>query len=68
VTHDGGRELRKNALGCIERFKRFFHGMLKEGVYLAPSAFEAGFVSSAHSDADLATTLDTAGRVFATLK
>jgi len=52
----------------IERFKRFFHGMLKEGVYLAPSAFETGFVSSAHSDADIAATLDAAGQVFATLK
>ncbi|MBI5612408.1 MAG: glutamate-1-semialdehyde 2,1-aminomutase [Gammaproteobacteria bacterium] len=51
----------------IERFKRFFHGMLKEGVYLAPSAFEAGFVSSAHNDADLASTLDAAARVFTTL-
>ena len=52
----------------IERFKRFFHGMLKEGVYLAPSAFEAGFVSSAHGDADITATLDASGRVFATLK
>ena len=52
----------------IERFKRFFHGMLNAGVYLAPSAFEAGFVSSAHSDADIAATLDAAGRAFATLK
>jgi glutamate-1-semialdehyde 2,1-aminomutase len=52
----------------VERFKRFFHGMLNEGVYLAPSAFEAGFVSSAHCDADIAVTLDAAGRVLATLK
>ncbi len=52
----------------IARFKRFFHGMLEEGVYLAPSAFEAGFVSIAHSEADLAATLDAAGRVLATLK
>lgn len=52
----------------IERFKKFFHGMLNEGVYLAPSAFEAGFVSSAHSDADIAATLEAAGRVFARLK
>ncbi len=48
-------------------FKRFFHGMLERGVYLAPSAFEAGFVSAAHSDADLAQTLDAAGEVFETL-
>jgi glutamate-1-semialdehyde 2,1-aminomutase len=41
-------------------FNRFFHGMLQRGVYLAPSAFEAGFISSAHSDQDLADTLDAA--------
>ncbi len=50
-----------------ERFKRFFHGMLQEGVYLAPSAFEAGFVSSAHSRADLDATIAAAGKVLATL-
>lgn len=47
-----------------DRFKRFFHAMLKQGVYLAPSAFEAGFVSAAHSDADIEKTLDIAGEVF----
>ncbi|MHA6206017.1 glutamate-1-semialdehyde 2,1-aminomutase [Dyella soli] len=41
-------------------FNRFFHGMLERGVYLAPSAFEAGFVSSAHGEQDLADTLDAA--------
>ncbi|MGY3041154.1 glutamate-1-semialdehyde 2,1-aminomutase [Rhodanobacter sp. TND4EL1] len=41
-------------------FNRFFHGMLKRGVYLAPSAFEAGFMSSAHSDQDIADTLEAA--------
>lgn len=41
-------------------FNRFFHGMLERGVYLAPSAFEAGFLSSAHSDEDLAATLEAA--------
>jgi len=41
-------------------FNRFFHGMLKRGVYLAPSAFEAGFISSAHSDQDIADTLQAA--------
>ncbi len=50
-----------------ERFRRFFHGMLEEGVYLAPSAFEAGFVSSAHSDEDLQATIDAAGRVLSRL-
>ncbi len=54
------------AIACdVERFKAFFHGMLAEGVYLAPSAFEAGFMSSAHSDAEIAATIDAAQRVFA---
>jgi len=58
----------KQATTChIERFRKFFHGMLAEGVYLAPSAYEAGFVSSAHSDTDITTSVDAAGRVFATL-
>jgi glutamate-1-semialdehyde 2,1-aminomutase len=42
----------------VERFKRFFHAALERGVYLAPSAFEAGFVSSAHSDSDIEETLN----------
>lgn len=50
-----------------ERFKKFYHGMLDEGVYLAPSAYEAGFVSSAHTDEDIAKTLDAAEKVFARL-
>lgn len=50
-----------------ERFKRFYHGMLDEGVYLAPSAFEAGFVSKAHTDADLESTIASAKKVFAIL-
>ncbi len=54
--------------GCdIERFRRFYHGMLDAGVYLAPSAFEAGFVSSAHSDAVIDETVECAARVFAAL-
>ena len=54
--------------GCnIERFQKFYHGMLDEGVYLAPSAYEAGFVSSAHSDEDITNTLNAAERVFARL-
>ena len=48
-----------------ERFKVFFHGMLSGGVYLAPSAFEAGFVSSAHSLEDLDATVSAASSVFA---
>jgi len=59
----------RQATACnIERFRKFFHGMLARGVYLAPSAFEAGFVSAAHSEADIAATLDAAEAVFATLK
>ncbi|MGE5090218.1 MAG: glutamate-1-semialdehyde 2,1-aminomutase [Candidatus Levyibacteriota bacterium] len=50
-----------------ERFNRFFHAMLDAGIYLAPSAYEAGFVSAAHSDADIAQTVDAAGRVFESL-
>lgn len=50
-----------------ERFKQFFHLMLEEGVYLAPSAFEAGFLSTAHTEADIAATLAAAERSFAKL-
>ncbi len=50
-----------------DRFKLFFHGMLTEGVYLAPSAFEAGFVSAAHTEEQIQRTLDSAERVFAQL-
>lgn len=50
-----------------ERFKKFYHGMLAEGVYLAPSSYETGFVSSAHSDEDIEKTLDAAEKVFLTL-
>ncbi|MBL3598729.1 MAG: glutamate-1-semialdehyde 2,1-aminomutase [gamma proteobacterium endosymbiont of Lamellibrachia anaximandri] len=51
-----------------ERFKQFFHAMLDRGVYLAPSSYEAGFVSAAHSDADLQATIDAAGEVFGELR
>jgi glutamate-1-semialdehyde 2,1-aminomutase len=50
-----------------ERFNAFFHGMLDRGVYLAPSAFEAGFVSSAHSTEDLNATIEAAADTFSTL-
>jgi glutamate-1-semialdehyde 2,1-aminomutase len=46
-----------------EKFKRFFHGMLNEGVYLAPSQFEAGFSSTAHTSADIEKTVRAAARV-----
>jgi glutamate-1-semialdehyde 2,1-aminomutase len=51
----------------IERFKAFFHGMLEQGVNLAPSAYEAGFVSSAHDDDILQQTIDKAEIVFQSL-
>ncbi len=51
----------------LERFKQFFHGMLDAGVYLAPSAYEAGFSSSAHSDADIEDTIAAASQVFASM-
>lgn len=51
----------------VERFKRFFHLMLQEGVYLAPSAYEAGFMSLAHSQEDIQRTVDAARRCFAQL-
>ena len=51
----------------LERFKKFFHLMLDEGVYLAPSAFEAGFVSTMHSDKEIANTINAAKRAFAKL-
>jgi glutamate-1-semialdehyde 2,1-aminomutase len=47
-----------------DRFNRFFHAMLSRGVYLAPSAFEAGFVSAAHDESDIATTLAAAREAF----
>lgn len=48
-----------------EAFNRFFHGMLETGHYLAPSAFEAGFVSAAHTEADIAATIAAAEAIFA---
>ncbi len=51
----------------IDRFKAFFHGMLEAGVYLAPSAFEAGFVSAAHGDDEIEQTLAAAARTMSTL-
>jgi glutamate-1-semialdehyde 2,1-aminomutase len=57
------------AVDCdVGAFKRFFHAMLLHGVYLAPSAFEAGFVSSAHTDRDVADTLLAARAAFRDLR
>ena len=50
-----------------ERFKKFFHLMLDQGVYFAPSAYEAGFTSIAHGEAELQLTLDAAERAFTAL-
>ncbi len=55
------------AAADIKRFRRFFHGMLEAGVYFAPSAYEAGFVSAAHGEAEIGQTLDAARLVFADL-
>lgn len=49
--------------GDMDQFRAFYHGMLAEGIYLAPSAFEAGFVSSAHTDADIDATIAAARKV-----
>ena len=46
------------------RFNRLFHGLLDRGVYIAPALYEAGFVSSAHSDADIDATVRAAAEVF----
>mgnify|MGYP000232686691 CR=1 FL=1 len=51
----------------VDRFKLFFHGMLEQGVYLAPSAYETGFVSSAHDDEAISKTLDAAEKVLSGL-
>ncbi|MCK7575447.1 MAG: glutamate-1-semialdehyde 2,1-aminomutase [Chromatiales bacterium] len=58
----------EQATACNQdQFKAFFHGMLERGVYLAPSAFEAGFVSIMHTDAHIQTTLDAAADTFAAI-
>ncbi len=62
------RRFSQVAAADIERFKAFFHGMLDEGVYLAPSAFEAGFVSAAHGGAEIGQTLDAAKRVLSSIR
>jgi glutamate-1-semialdehyde 2,1-aminomutase len=51
-----------------ERFNRFFHAMLDAGIYLAPSAYEAGFVSAAHSRDDIAATIAVAEKAFAAIR
>ncbi len=57
-----------DSMACnADRFNRFFHGMLEQGVYLAPSSFEAGFVSCMHTENDIADTIDRAAIVMASL-
>jgi glutamate-1-semialdehyde 2,1-aminomutase len=69
IFTDGGpvSSFAQVAAADVERFKTFFHGMLAEGVYLAPSAFEAGFVSAAHGDAEIEQTISAARKVMASL-
>jgi len=55
------------AAADVDRFRKFFHGMLDEGIYLAPSAFEAGFVSIAHGDEEISSTLAAADKVMSNL-
>jgi glutamate-1-semialdehyde 2,1-aminomutase len=50
-----------------ERFKKYFHGMLEQGIYLAPSQFEAGFISTAHTSADIDKTVKAASNAMRTL-
>jgi glutamate-1-semialdehyde 2,1-aminomutase len=49
------------------RFNTLFHGLLERGVYIAPALYEAGFVSAAHTDDDIAATIDAAREVFTLL-
>ena len=51
-----------------DAFNRFFHAMLEAGMYFAPSAFEAGFVSAAHTDTDIAETIAAADKIFKSWK
>ncbi|UTW44472.1 glutamate-1-semialdehyde 2,1-aminomutase [bacterium SCSIO 12696] len=58
----------QQVMACdTERFNKFFHGMLQQGVYLAPASYEAGFMSAAIGDDDVQFTLDAAEKVFAEL-
>ena len=67
-TNAWPRRLADVSASDIEAFKRFFHLMLERGVYFAPSAYEAGFVSAAHDEAVIATTLAAARAAFALLR
>ena len=59
----------EQAISCnSDHFKQFFHNMLSQGIYLAPSAFEAGFMSYAHTKEDIEKTIECAGKAFRALK
>ena len=70
VFSDDGpmRRYSQIAAADIDRFRNFFHGMLDEGVYLAPSAFETGFVSSTHGDDEISKTLVAADKVMSAFR
>ena len=56
----------RQVMACdVARFRKFFHRMLDAGIYLAPSAYEAGFISAAHGEAEIEATVDAARRAFA---
>ena len=56
-------------MGCNkEQYNKFFHGMLEKGIYFAPSSFEAGFVSSSHSDENIKSTIFAAKEIFKKIK
>ena len=58
----------EQVMNCnTERFNQFFHAMLKQGVYLAPSSYEAGFISITHTNDDIDETIEAAKKVFSTL-
>jgi glutamate-1-semialdehyde 2,1-aminomutase len=61
------RRFAQVAKGNLDHFKAFYHGMLAEGIYLAPSAYEAGFISAQHTDADIDNTIAAAKKVMSTL-
>jgi glutamate-1-semialdehyde 2,1-aminomutase len=66
-THEPVHQVADAMKSDRERFKKYFHGMLDSGVYLAPSQFEAGFLSTAHTEADIELTVRAAAKVMKTL-
>ena len=68
-SEEEGIESFEQVMACnVEHFRSFFHGMLDNGVYLAPSAFEAGFISAAHGDREIELTLAAAENAFAAIQ